>query len=120
MSFIVEFIRQRLRHLTQPLKALAFTARNIFVALLGPSGSGKTTLLRILGGLEYPDFGPVLFADLNCSTVPVRERRAGFVFQHYALFQHMTVAQNIAFGLRARPSRAADTNRKSTGVPQSF
>jgi len=94
------------------LKGVSFTApQGALVALLGPSGSGKTTLLRILGGLEAPDSGDVRFADLNWLRVPARARRAGFVFQHYALFRHMTVAQNIAFGpsvrsRRERPSRA--------------
>ena len=74
-----------------------------FVALLGPSGSGKTTLLRILGGLEAADQGSVRFADLNWLDMPARERKAGFVFQQYALFRHMTVAKNIAFGLEVRP-----------------
>src|SRR5580704_18837578 len=73
-----------------------------FVSLLGPSGSGKTTLLRILGGLEQADSGAVRFADLNWLDMPARERKAGFVFQQYALFKHMTVAQNIAFGLQVR------------------
>jgi sulfate transport system ATP-binding protein len=74
-----------------------------FVSLLGPSGSGKTTLLRILGGLEFADSGGVRFADLNWLDMPARTRNAGFVFQHYALFKHMTVAGNIAFGLKVRP-----------------
>ncbi len=74
-----------------------------FVSLLGPSGSGKTTLLRILGGLEFADSGAVRFADLNWLDMPARTRNAGFVFQQYALFKHMTVADNIAFGLRVRP-----------------
>jgi len=74
-----------------------------FVSLLGPSGSGKTTLLRILGGLEFADGGSVRFADLNWLDMPARTRNAGFVFQQYALFKHMTVADNIAFGLRVRP-----------------
>ncbi len=74
-----------------------------FVSLLGPSGSGKTTLLRILGGLEFADGGSVRFADLNWLAMPARTRNAGFVFQHYALFKHMTVAENIAFGLKVRP-----------------
>jgi sulfate transport system ATP-binding protein len=88
------------------LDGVSFTApQGAFVALLGPSGSGKTTLLRILGGLEYPDSGSVRFADLNWLGVATRERRAGFVFQHYALFRHMTVAQNIAFGLSVRTRR---------------
>ena len=74
-----------------------------FVSLLGPSGSGKTTLLRILGGLEFADAGMVRFADLNWLDMPARTRNAGFVFQQYALFRHMTVADNIAFGLKVRP-----------------
>jgi sulfate transport system ATP-binding protein len=73
------------------------------VALLGPSGSGKTTLLRILGGLEFPTAGRVLFDGSDATNLTVQERRAGFVFQSYALFRHMTVFENIAYGLRARP-----------------
>lgn len=73
------------------------------VALLGPSGSGKTTLLRILAGLEVPDSGSVLFDGEETTTVDVRERRVGFVFQHYALFNHLSVFENVAFGLRVRP-----------------
>lgn len=72
------------------------------VALLGPSGSGKTTLLRILGGLEFPTSGRVLFGGQDATGLSVQERRAGFVFQSYALFKHMTVFENIAYGLRAR------------------
>ena len=73
------------------------------VALLGPSGSGKTTLLRILGGLEFPTAGRVLFDGADATRLTVQERRAGFVFQSYALFAHMTVFENVAYGLRARP-----------------
>jgi sulfate/thiosulfate transport system ATP-binding protein len=76
------------------------------LALLGPSGSGKTTLLRILAGLETPTKGTVFFGEEDASRTSVRERRVGFVFQHYALFKHMTVFENIAFGLRVR-SRSA-------------
>lgn len=79
------------------------------VALLGPSGSGKTTLLRILGGLEYPSAGRVLFDGSDATGLTVQERRAGFVFQSYALFRHMTVFDNIAYGLRARPPRTRPT-----------
>jgi sulfate transport system ATP-binding protein len=75
------------------------------VALLGPSGSGKTTLLRIIAGLERPDSGNVLFHGEDATTTDVRDRNVGFVFQHYALFGHMTIAENVAFGLRVR-SRA--------------
>jgi sulfate transport system ATP-binding protein len=73
------------------------------VALLGPSGSGKTTLLRLIAGLEEPDGGSVLFDGNDTTHQSVRDRRVGFVFQHYALFRHMTVFENVAFGLRVRP-----------------
>jgi sulfate transport system ATP-binding protein len=73
------------------------------VALLGPSGSGKTTLLRILGGLEFPTAGRVRFDGQDATGLTVQERRAGFVFHSYALFRHMTVFDNIAYGLNARP-----------------
>jgi sulfate transport system ATP-binding protein len=73
------------------------------VALLGPSGSGKTTLLRIIAGLEFADAGTVRFDGKDISDRTARERRVGFVFQHYALFRHMTVFENIAFGLKVRP-----------------
>jgi sulfate transport system ATP-binding protein len=77
------------------------------VALLGPSGSGKTTLLRVIAGLERADpGGEVLFDDENVLGRPVGERRVGFVFQHYALFRHMTVGQNIGFGLQVRPRKS--------------
>jgi sulfate transport system ATP-binding protein len=77
------------------------------VALLGPSGSGKTTLLRIIAGLEFadPESGAVLFHDEDVASKKAAERRVGFVFQHYALFRHMTVFENVAFGLRVRPRR---------------
>ena len=75
------------------------------VALLGPSGSGKTTLLRILGGLEFPSSGRVLFDGADAAGLTVQDRRAGFVFQSYALFRHMTCFENIAYGLRARPRK---------------
>ncbi|MES2670426.1 MAG: sulfate/molybdate ABC transporter ATP-binding protein [Pseudomonadota bacterium] len=73
------------------------------IALLGPSGSGKTTLLRVIAGLLSPDSGRVLFGERDATRLSLRERNVGFVFQHYALFRHMTVAENIAFGLRSRP-----------------
>ncbi|MDR7344953.1 sulfate transport system ATP-binding protein [Pantoea alhagi] len=82
------------------------------VALLGPSGSGKTTLLRIIAGLEHQNSGQIRFHEKDVSRVHARDRQVGFVFQHYALFRHMTVFDNIAFGLtvlprRERPSTAA-------------
>ena len=73
------------------------------VALLGPSGSGKTTLLRIIAGLEFADAGTVRFDGQDIGRQSARERQVGFVFQHYALFRHMTVFENIAFGLKVRP-----------------
>lgn len=77
-----------------------------FVALLGPSGSGKTTLLRIIAGLEMPETGAVWFDDHNVTGSTAASRGIGFVFQHYALFGHMTVADNIGFGLKVMPRRS--------------
>jgi sulfate transport system ATP-binding protein len=73
------------------------------VALLGPSGSGKTSLLRIIAGLEQPDEGAVLFHGEDATHLQARNRQVGFVFQHYALFAHMSIFENVAFGLRVRP-----------------
>jgi sulfate/thiosulfate transport system ATP-binding protein len=75
------------------------------LALLGPSGSGKTTLLRIISGLEAPDAGQILFHGEEATLRSARDRQVGFVFQHYALFRHMTVLENVAFGLRVRPRK---------------
>jgi sulfate transport system ATP-binding protein len=77
-------------------------ANGELLALLGPSGSGKTTLLRIIAGLEVPDSGSVLYKDEDVTSHSARDRNVGFVFQHYALFRHMSVFENIAFGLRVR------------------
>jgi sulfate transport system ATP-binding protein len=82
------------------------------VALLGPSGSGKTTLLRIIAGLEQPDSGSVLFHGEDATNTEVRDRNVGFVFQHYALFGHMTIAENVAFGLRVRPKATRPSERE--------
>ena len=76
-----------------------------FVALLGPSGSGKTTLLRIIAGLEYAEDGHIAFGGEDVTEMPVQDRGIGFVFQQYALFRHMTVAKNIAFGLDVLPRK---------------
>src|SRR3954468_24949107 len=88
-------------------KALRDVSLNIasgeLVALLGPSGCGKTTLLRIIAGLETADRGSILFAGEDTTDVHVRERQVGFVLQHYALFRHMTVFENVAFGLSVKP-----------------
>ena len=82
------------------------------VALLGPSGSGKTTLLRIIAGLEVPDAGSVLFHGSDATHTDVRDRQVGFVFQHYALFAHMTIFENVAFGLRVRPKATRPTEQQ--------
>ncbi|MES2888836.1 MAG: sulfate ABC transporter ATP-binding protein [Pseudomonadota bacterium] len=85
------------------------------LALLGPSGCGKTTLLRIIAGLETPDTGNIFFSGEDTTDVHVRERNVGFVFQHYALFRHMTVLENVAFGLRVKPrsERPSDAQIKA-------
>ncbi len=86
------------------------------IALLGPSGCGKTTLLRIIAGLESPDAGQVLIDGRDATRWPIRDRKVGFVFQNYALFRHMSVFENVAFGLRVKARRerpaAADIRRK--------
>jgi len=82
------------------------------VALLGPSGCGKTTLLRIIAGLESADAGVVRFAGQDATDWPVRKRKVGFVFQHYALFRHMTVSDNVAFGLNVKPRRERPSKAK--------
>ena len=79
------------------------------IALLGPSGCGKTTLLRIIAGLDTPDQGQVLFNGRDATLWPIRDRKVGFVFQHYALFRHMSVFENVAFGLKVKPRRERPT-----------
>src|SRR3954468_4158731 len=83
-----------------------------FLGLLGPSGSGKTTLLRILAGLEFGDLGRVLFDGREAQMLPIQERQVGLVFQHYALFGHMTVFNNVAFGLQVRPRHRRPTRQE--------
>ena len=102
----------RLDHITkrfgafEALKGIDLTVQDgEFLALLGPSGSGKTTLLRIIAGLAFPDEGRVLFDGEDVTGLAVAQREVGFVFQHYALFRHMSVADNVGFGLSVRPRR---------------
>jgi sulfate/thiosulfate transport system ATP-binding protein len=84
------------------------------IALLGPSGSGKTTLLRTIAGLEQPDEGRIYFDGADTTERAINERGVGFVFQHYALFKHMTVFENVAFGLRVRPKATRPSNAEIT------
>jgi sulfate transport system ATP-binding protein len=94
------------------------------VALLGPSGSGKTTLLRTIAGLEFPDPGDaqVLFYGEDVTHIPASQRKAGFAFQHYALFRHLSVFENIAFGLRVRPraTRPPEAKIRSNHLRKDF
>jgi sulfate/thiosulfate transport system ATP-binding protein len=87
-------------------------ASGSLTALLGPSGSGKSTLLRVIAGLEKPDTGQVLIEDLDVTTQPARQRGIGFVFQHYAAFKHMTVWDNVAFGLKIRRRKRAEIKER--------
>jgi sulfate transport system ATP-binding protein len=103
MSLVIDSLTKRFGAFAALNGASLTAPQGAFLALLGPSGSGKTTLLRILAGLDAADQGTVRFADMNWLDMPARERKAGFVFQHYALFRHMSVAKNIAFGLEVRP-----------------
>src|SRR4051812_7894176 len=82
------------------------------IALLGPSGSGKTTLLRIIAGLDWPDVGDISLNGNSVIRQGASERGVGFVFQHYALFKHMSVFENVAFGLRVRPRATRPSNEE--------
>jgi sulfate transport system ATP-binding protein len=105
MSIIVKNITKKYGNFTALADiSLEFPGGEL-VALLGPSGSGKTSLLRIIAGLEIPDRGSIYFHGKDTTHLKVGERQVGFVFQHYALFRHMTVFQNIAFGLQVKSSK---------------
>jgi sulfate transport system ATP-binding protein len=111
MSIVIEKVNKQFGSFTA-LKDVSLTIPSgELVALLGPSGSGKTTLLRIIAGLETADTGRIIFNGEDTTTRSVRERQVGFVFQHYALFRHLTVADNVAFGLNVKP-RAERPSKK--------
>lgn len=103
MSIRVINVRKMFRHFIALDNVSVEVAPGEFLALLGPSGSGKTTLLRVIAGLEFADSGQIFLEGESANEVPLRKRNVGFVFQHYALFRHMSVFENIAFGLRVKP-----------------
>ncbi len=104
MSIVLQAVTKRFTAAGTPaVSGVSFDApRGAITALLGPSGAGKSTVLRIVAGLEAPDSGQVLIDGEDCARVPVQKRGVGLVFQHYALFRHMTVRENVAFGLSVR------------------
>ena len=114
MSIKVENINKKFGDFTALNNVTLEIPEGELIALLGPSGCGKTSLLRVIAGLEQPDSGSVLLNGVDQTSAHVREREIGFVFQHYALFRHMTVFDNIAFGLRVkkRPERPSETQIK--------
>jgi len=112
MSIQVDHVTERFGSFTV-LNDVSLHARaGELIALLGPSGCGKTTLLRILAGLERPDQGRILLHDIEVTDQRITDRRVGFVFQHYALFRHMTVAENVAFGLSVLPNAQRPSTEK--------
>ena len=112
MSISVRNVTKRFGAFTALDRVSLEVPSGALLALLGPSGSGKTTLLRIIAGLEVADAGTVLYHDEDVTDAAVRERNVGFVFQHYALFRHMTVFENVAFGLRVRRAPRAQVRER--------
>jgi len=112
MSIEALGITKKFGHFTALENVTLEIPRGELVALLGPSGSGKTTLLRIIAGLEFADAGTVRFDGRDIGRQSARERQVGFVFQHYALFRHMTVFENIAFGVKVRPRQYRPSEEK--------
>jgi sulfate transport system ATP-binding protein len=114
MSLTVENLTKRFTAGGTPaVSEVSFTAPSGGItALLGPSGSGKSTVLRMIAGLEQPDTGRVLYGDRDCTDVPTQDRGVGFVFQSYALFKHMNVRRNIAFGMNVRKQSKDEIRKK--------
>ena len=113
MSIKVENVSRRFGNFTALENVSLDIGEGELVALLGPSGSGKTTLLRVIAGLESADTGRVLLDGEDTSDLRVQQRNVGFVFQHYALFRHMTIFENVAFGLRVRPRETRPSNAEN-------
>src|SRR5215217_484275 len=114
MSIIVEQLTRRFSPGGSPaVSDVSFHApAGAITSLLGPSGAGKSTLLRLICGLEIPDAGRVLIDGVDCTSLPVQQRNVGVVFQSYALFRHMTVRENIAFGLNVRKLPRAEVEAR--------
>jgi sulfate transport system ATP-binding protein len=112
VSIIVEGATKRFGNFTAIDHVSLEVPDGSLTALLGPSGSGKSTLLRVIAGLERPDLGAVMIAGKDVTDVPVEERGVGFVFQHYAAFKHMSVRNNVAFGLSIRNQPKAEIRRR--------
>jgi sulfate/thiosulfate transport system ATP-binding protein len=112
MSIIVEGASKRFGDFVAVDEVSLTVPDGSLTALLGPSGSGKSTLLRIIAGLEMPDSGRILISGDDATRTPAQHRNVGFVFQHYAAFKHMTVHDNVAFGLRIRKRERAEINER--------
>ncbi|MGH3084459.1 MAG: sulfate/molybdate ABC transporter ATP-binding protein, partial [Gaiellaceae bacterium] len=112
MSIIVRNITKRFGDFVAVDDVSLEVESGALTALLGPSGSGKSTLLRVVAGLETPDVGEVLLAGKDATALAPQKRNVGFVFQHYAAFKHMTVRENIAFGLRVRKRPRAEIRER--------
>ncbi|MEA2391436.1 MAG: sulfate/thiosulfate transport system ATP-binding protein, partial [Solirubrobacteraceae bacterium] len=108
MSIVVKDVSKRFGEFVALDRVSLEVPAGSLTALLGPSGGGKSTLLRVIAGLEKPDHGTVSILGEDATSIPARQRDVGFVFQHYAAFKHMTVAQNVAFGLRIRKRSKAE------------
>ena len=112
MSIIVEGARKQFGDFVALDDVSIQVPDGSLTALLGPSGSGKSTLLRVIAGLEQPDSGRVMISGREATSVPAQQRGVGFVFQHYAAFKHMTVRENIAFGLKIRRRSRAEIAKR--------
>ena len=117
MSIVVDSVSKRFGDFNA-LNDVSLSVRDgSLTALLGPSGGGKSTLLRVIAGLEVPDAGQVLIEGEDVTREPARTREVGFVFQHYAAFKHMTVADNVAFGLAVRKRPKAEVKTRVAAAP---